>query len=103
MAIMEISVVPVGTKKTSVSHYIVDAVKVLEERGAKHQVGPMGTVVEGDLKELFELAAQMHESLFFNEDIKRVVTTFRIDDRRDMESTMERKIKSLKEKVKYKK
>jgi uncharacterized protein (TIGR00106 family) len=101
---MEISVIPLGTKKTSVSDYIVAAVKVLEERGIKHQVGPMGTVVEADISEIFEIARQMHEAVFLPSDIDRVVTTIRIDDRRDVsDTTMERKMKSLKEKVRYKK
>jgi uncharacterized protein YqgV (UPF0045/DUF77 family) len=52
---------------------------------------------------LFDAARKMHESIFFASDVARVVTTIRIDDRRDKEHTIERKIKSLKEKVKYKK
>jgi uncharacterized protein (TIGR00106 family) len=104
MAIMEISVTPIGTKKTSVSDYVVDAVKVLERRGMKHLVGPMGTVVEAPLNELFEAAREMHEEVFADSDVLRIVTTIRIDDRRDIaENTMERKIKSLKEKMRYKK
>jgi uncharacterized protein (TIGR00106 family) len=103
MAIMEISIVPVGTGKTSVSGYIVDAVKVLEDEGIKYQVYPMGTVAEGDINILFDAAKKMHESIFFTSDVARVVTTIKIDDRRDTEHTIERKIKSLKEKVKYKK
>ena len=104
MAIMEISVIPVGTKKTSVSNYVVDALKVLERRGIKHVVGAMGTVAEAPINELFEAAREMHEEVFADSDVMRVVTTIRIDDRRDIaENTMERKVKSLKEKVKYKK
>ena len=104
MAIMEINVVPVGTKKTSVSDYVVDAVKVLERRGIKHLVGPMSTVAEGPLNELFDAAREMHEEVFADGDVMRVITSIRIDDRRDIEeNTMERKVKSLKEKVKYKK
>jgi uncharacterized protein (TIGR00106 family) len=104
MAIMEISVVPVGTKKTSVSDYVVDVVKVLERRGIKHQVGSMSTVAEGPLNELFDAAREMHEEVFADGDVMRAITSLRIDDRRDIdENTMERKVKSLKEKVRYKK
>lgn len=103
MAIMEISVVPVGTGKPSVSEYVVDAIKVLEERGIKYQVGPMGTVAEAGIEDLLEAAKAMHNSIFFHDEVKRVVTTIRIDDRRDVENTIERKVKSLKEKVRYKK
>lgn len=103
MALMEISIVPIGTASTSLSEYIVDAIKVLEEEGIKYQVYPMGTVAEADINVLFDAARKMHETLFFTSGVDRVVTTIKIDDRRDKEHTIERKIKSLKEKVKYKK
>jgi uncharacterized protein YqgV (UPF0045/DUF77 family) len=64
----------------------------------------MSTVAESDLNELFEAAREMHEEVFSEGDVHRLLTTIRIDDRRDTdENTMERKIKSLREKVKYKK
>jgi uncharacterized protein (TIGR00106 family) len=103
MAIMEISIVPIGTKTHSLSRYIVDAVKICENSGLNFQVCPMSTVVEGELPELLALARSMHEEVFRG-DTKRVVTTIKIDDRRDFEdATMEKKVKSLKEKLKYKK
>jgi uncharacterized protein (TIGR00106 family) len=103
MAIMEISVIPIGTHKTSVSDYTADTVKILEEQGIKHQICPMGIVAEGATRELLDAANAMNESLFFHEEIQRVITTIRIDDRRDIEHTIERKVKTLKEKVKYNK
>jgi uncharacterized protein YqgV (UPF0045/DUF77 family) len=50
--------------------------------------------MEGDLKKLLELVMKMHETAFDGE-IMRVVTTIRIDDRRDRSLTMSGKIESL--------
>lgn len=99
MAIMEISIIPVGTKTTSVSKYVALAVKVIKQTGLKYKLCPMGTMVEGDVKELFNIAEKIHESIFTT-DVKRIVTTIKIDDRRDKKSTMAQKLESVKNKIK---
>ncbi|MCE5300308.1 MAG: thiamine-binding protein, partial [Spirochaetia bacterium] len=75
-----------------------------ERRNMNFQVNPMGTVVEGNMADLLDAAREMHESIFHNVEVPRVLTTIRIDDRRDIaEHTMDKKVRSLKEKIKYKK
>lgn len=99
MAIIDISVVPVGTATPSVSRFVAGAVKILQnEPDIKYQLTPMNTVIEGDLEHLLSLAKKMHDSAF-NSGIQRVVTTLRIDERRDKPLTMTGKIKSVKEKL----
>jgi len=99
MAIIDISIVPVGTQSPSVSQYVAGAVKILKnEPGIKYQLTPMNTVIEGDLAKLMNLAQRMHESAF-DAGIERVVTTLRIDDRRDKPLTMDGKIESVKKKL----
>ncbi|MGB9590116.1 MAG: MTH1187 family thiamine-binding protein, partial [Candidatus Hydrothermia bacterium] len=60
MPLMEISVVPIGTGSPSVSSYVAEVIKKLRERGTKYHLGPMGTVVEGSLDELLEIAKELH-------------------------------------------
>jgi uncharacterized protein (TIGR00106 family) len=99
MAIIDISVVPVGTATPSVSRFVAGAVKILQnEPDIKYQLTPMNTVIEGDLEHLLALVKKMHDSAF-NSGIRRVVTTLRIDERRDKPLTMTGKIKSVKEKL----
>lgn len=95
---MEIQVLPLGTCSTSLSDFIAKAVKKVEESGMKHELSPMGTVVEGDVDALVALARAMHESAF-EAGAMRVVTTIEIDDRRDRAVTMERKVASVMEKL----
>ena len=47
MAIMEISVVPLGLGKTSVGDYIAAVVKYLETANLPHELTDMGTLVQG--------------------------------------------------------
>jgi uncharacterized protein (TIGR00106 family) len=99
MAIIDISVVPVGTGKPSVSDYVAGAVKLLQkEPGIKYELTAMNTIIEGDLSKLLALAQKMHDSAF-DAGAKRVVTTIRIDERRDKPLTIQGKIKAVKDKL----
>jgi len=99
MAIIDISVVPVGTQSPSVSEYIAGAVRMLKsEPDIKYELTPMNTIIEGDLDKLMTLAQKMHRSAF-DAGAMRVVTTIRIDERRDKPLTMDSKIKAVKEKL----
>ena len=101
MALVEISVIPLGTPTPSVSQYIARAVKVLEgEKDIKYELTAMGTIIEGDLERVLTLARKMHEAVF-NAGVMRVVTTIKIDDRRDKASTMDSKMESLKRELGY--
>uniref|UniRef100_A0A7C6A8X0 MTH1187 family thiamine-binding protein n=1 Tax=candidate division WOR-3 bacterium TaxID=2052148 RepID=A0A7C6A8X0_UNCW3 len=92
MPIVDISVVPVGTKTTSVSKYVQEAISVIKKSGLKFQVSSMGTAIEGDLAKIFKTVQEIHEACFA-QGAKRLLTTIKIDDRRDKKQTMEDKIK----------
>ena len=99
MAIAEVSVVPLGTKTPSVSQYVARAVKVLKrEKCVKYEITPMGTIIEGDLDRIFAVVKKMHEGVF-GEGVARVITTVKIDDRRDKALAMREKVDSLKKKL----
>lgn len=93
MPIMEIKILPLGTRSASVSEYIVDAVKVLKQRNVKYELTAMGTIMEADsVERLFDFAAQMHKAALAHLD--RVVTVVEIDERKDKQQTIEDKLKS---------
>jgi uncharacterized protein (TIGR00106 family) len=99
MAIAEISVVPLGTKTPSVSQYVARAVKVLErEKDVKYEITAMGTIIEGDLDMILAVVKKMHEEVF-EEGVARVLTTVKIDDRRDKTQGMKGKVDSVKKKL----
>jgi len=70
VAITEVSIIPIGTKTPSVSKYVAQS----------------------------SLVRQMHENAF-SDDVMRVITTIKIDDRRDKSSSIGGKIESLKRKL----
>ena len=98
MAIVEVSVVPIGIQEISLSGYVADALRVLNKSGLKYELTSMGTIVEGDLDEIIRTIREMHETTF-QKEIMRVVTTIKIDDRRDKQATSEGKVESVLKKL----
>ena len=98
MAIVDVVVIPVGTEGTSVSKYIAEIQTKLKEYKNQgkidYQLTPMNTLIEGDLKDLFEVVQAIHE-LPFDKGLDRVCTNIRIDDRRDKSRKMNDKLKSV--------
>ena len=96
MAIIEISIVPVGTETASVSKYVAKVLRVLEkEKNIKYELTSMGTIIEGDPGRILNVAKKMHRAVF-DREIKRVVTIIKIDERTDKKLTMNGKINSVK-------
>jgi uncharacterized protein (TIGR00106 family) len=99
MAIAEVSVVPLGTKTPSVSQYVARAIKILEkEKDIKYEMTAMGTILEGDLDRILAVVKRMHEAVL-GEGVVRVLTTVKIDDRRDQPQTMKAKLDSVRKKL----
>ena len=93
--IARIEVVPLGTATTSVSAYVALCLDVLKEaQGVSYQLTAMGTIIQGPLEHVLELAQKMHEAPFAMR-AKRVLTTLTIDDRRDKAATIESKVKAV--------
>ena len=91
----ELEIVPIGTKTPSLSRLLADVAKLIDQSGLDYRVGPMGTVVEGDWDRVMTLAKQCHHALLASCD--RVMTTIRIDDRKDKLGTgrIVQKVRSL--------
>jgi uncharacterized protein (TIGR00106 family) len=94
MAVAQVSVVPVGTAGASISRHVAHCLDVLEETGLAYELGPMGTAIEGELREVLEAIARMHEGTF-GEGVVRVLTNITIDDRRDKPLSMAGKLAAV--------
>lgn len=101
MALVQVSVVPIGTGNTSIGDFIADAVRVLDDAGVVYELSAMGTAFEASLKQGLTLAGRMHEAAF-RRGAARVLTTVTIDDRRDKHVTLKSKAASVKRRLKAK-
>lgn len=94
MAIVAVSIAPVG-EGVSVSPWVARAIRVLEEQDrVRYWVGPMFTTLEGDLDEIWRLIRRMQEAMF-EAGAVRVSTVIKIDDRRDRVQRMEDKVAAV--------
>jgi uncharacterized protein (TIGR00106 family) len=95
MAIMEISVVPLGLGHPSVGDFVAQLVKYLQAEGIPYELTDMGTTIHGHAARLLKVAQVLHE-LPFERGVNRVMTHITIDDRRDKDVHLGDKIKSVK-------
>lgn len=99
MICAELSIIPIGTAGTSLSHYVAAAVAALEGTGIKYELSGMGTLLESeDPEELFSAIKSAHEAVF-KVGALRVATSVKIDDRRDKDKGLLEKVKSVEEKL----
>lgn len=98
MAVVEISVTPLGTG-TGVSSFVAGCVDIARKSGLKVQLTPMGTILEGEMDAIWPVLMRM-EAHPFSQGAQRVSTLIKIDDRRDgREHTLEGKVASVETKL----
>ncbi|HSN90332.1 MAG TPA: MTH1187 family thiamine-binding protein [Anaeromyxobacteraceae bacterium] len=98
MAVVFLSITPLGTGTPSVSRYVAGVERILRASGLRNQLTAMGTIIEGDLDRILAVIREMHEHPF-TQGAVRVSTFVKIDDRRDKEHTIEGKMRSVEEKL----
>ncbi|HEY7724290.1 MAG TPA: MTH1187 family thiamine-binding protein, partial [Anaeromyxobacteraceae bacterium] len=87
MAVVFLSITPIGTGTPSVSRYVAGVQEILRASGLRSELTAMGTILEGDLDEILRVVRRMHEHPF-TQGAVRVSTLVKIDDRRDKEHTI---------------
>jgi uncharacterized protein (TIGR00106 family) len=98
MAIVAVNLAPLGVG-TSVSRYVAAAEKAaIAHPTIKRELGPMFTTLEGELDEVLALVREMQEAVFAS-GVERLLTTIKIDDRRDKKGTMADKLASVESKL----
>jgi uncharacterized protein (TIGR00106 family) len=94
MAILQLTIIPIGTPSPNLGDYIHSIQQRLTAMGASFALNDMGTLIEGEAAELFKIVASLYETPFI-EGAVRVVTQITIDDRRDKKVRIGDKIQSV--------
>lgn len=92
----EFSIVPIGVG-VSLSNMIAKVMDIIERSHLQYRLNPMGTVVEGEWKEVMNVIEKCHREVL--DDCPRVLTTIRIDDRPGRADLIVHKIESVEEKL----
>ena len=94
MIVAEVSITVLG-EGASISRFVRIAVEELKKSGLKTLSGPNSTSVEAaNINEVFDAVRAAHLAVV-ETGAKRVVTTLKIDDRRDKPATMETKMRAV--------
>jgi len=94
MIVAEVSITVLG-EGTSISRFVRIAVEKLKQSGLKTLPGPNSTSVEANsIDEVLDAVKAAHSAVA-ETGAKRVVTTLKIDDRRDKPATMETKMRAF--------
>jgi uncharacterized protein (TIGR00106 family) len=92
--IVEVSVTVLG-EGSSISRFVQVAVEALKKTGLKTLPGPNSTSIEAmSIDEILGAVKAAHVDVV-DAGAKRVVTTLKIDDRRDKPATMETKLRAM--------
>jgi uncharacterized protein (TIGR00106 family) len=92
--LVQLEIIPVGSRSTSVSQPLAIVAQLIHESGLDYRIGPMGTTIEGEWDAVMALAKRCHEALFAVAD--RVMTFIQVDDRRDKAGPrLQQKVDSL--------
>jgi uncharacterized protein (TIGR00106 family) len=94
MALMEISVVPLGLGSPSLGDHVAAVIDFLRKNQIPCRLTDMGTVIEGSPAQHLKWACLLHE-LPFAKGVQRVVTHLVIDDRRDKQVSLGDKAASV--------
>lgn len=82
----------------SLAPYVARSLRIVEESGLDHQLGPMGTVVEGEINDVLDVIRQCHDAM--REKCDRVYLTLAVDSRSGEGGRMASKVKSVEERLK---
>lgn len=96
--IVDLCVVPLGVG-VSVSEYIAECEKILNEAGLKTHLHAYGTNIEGEWDEVFKAIKDCHAKVHAM-GAPRITTTIKLGTRIDKEQSMEDKVNSVNFKLK---
>lgn len=92
MVLAEFSMFPTD-KGESVSQYVSQVLKVIDESGLTYQLTPMGTILEGEWGEVMAVITACFERL--KPQCRRIATNLKVDYREGNESRIHSKIDKL--------
>lgn len=96
MVLLEMSVTPLG-KGESVSEYVAECVRLVEQSGLDYELHSMGTIVEGELAEVLGLMQRCIEQVAKHGD--RVTCAAKLDYRRGHSGRIKSKVHSVRQKL----
>ncbi len=96
--LVEFSITPIDKEGKNLSEFIAKTINIIKESGLQYELHAMGTLVEGDAGEVFELIKKCH--LNMTRFSGRVSTSIKIDDRKGATGRLKGKVASVENRLK---
>ena len=96
MILLEFSMTPLD-KGESLSEYVSRSLEIIDKSGLPYKLNPMGTVIEGEWDEVFNVVKRCYDRM--NEDCNRVSVSIKIDARKGKEGRLKSKIESVEKRL----
>jgi len=96
MVLLEFSMYPVD-KGESLSSYVARSLEIIDRSGLAYQLTPMGTIIEGEWKDVMEVVNRCFETM--QADCSRVTTQIKIDYRAGKASRLKSKVAVIEKKL----
>ncbi len=87
---VDFCIVPIGSG-VSLAPYIAATQKVIHQAGLEHELGPNGTSIEGEWKEVFECIQACHQKVH-SMGALRIYTTLKVNTRTDKQQSFHEKV-----------
>ena len=94
--LIDCSIFPLD-KGESVSQYVARAVRVIQESGLPYKLGPMGTSIEGEWRQVIAVVTHCFEEI--SKDCDRVYFAIKGDYRKKGKDRITAKVESVEEKL----
>jgi uncharacterized protein (TIGR00106 family) len=94
---VDLCVVPLGVS-VSVSKFIAQCQRIINDAGLESQLHPYGTVIQGEWDEVMTVVKSCHEKVHAM-GAPRISTTLKIGTRTDREQSMQDKMDSVTQKL----
>ena len=94
MLVAELTIIPLAGE--DMRPYVDAAVDAVRASGLKHEVGALGTTLEGEIDEVLQVAKAAHQAVV-QRGAGRVLTEIRIDERPNEMVTIERETRAYRE------
>ena len=95
--VVDLCLIPLGAG-VSLSPYIAECQRVLEEMGLKHELHAYGTNIEGEWDDVMDAVKQCHARVH-RMGAPRINTTLKIGTRTDRDQSLEAKVASVREQL----
>ena len=90
--LLEFSMTPLGEGE-SVSRYVARSLEIVEASGLDYRLHAMGTVIEGEWDEVFDVVRRCHEAM--SADCGRVTCGIKVDSRKGATGRLRSKVESV--------